>query len=409
MNDEIIDTKTEKEGLHQAIDRFANLYEIKDPLQREYELVQAAKQFDVPLETFRQMFQVYCEAKLETEAMPLVMRTKKFASSLIQTIEYIGQLSAISLLIGVVTYIAETPQRAEQMKMEQKQMHYQAWEIINNNQGKQSSGGRIDALQDLNKDGVSLAGLDAEGAVLLGINLKGADLRKARLSGAKIMNADLSGADLTAANFRGSDTLLLGTNLSQAIVKDADLSQANLSNVNLTGAWLSNSELNRANLRNANLTGAELRGCNLFAVNLMGANLQNTKIDDDSLEGSLYDRKTVFPSGFDPDRQKIYLINSGVNLKGMDLTGRDLSDSDLSNADLSDANLNKANLRGTDLSNANLSDANLSNADLRNTKGITVSQLKAAKNWSQAIYNHSWRQELGLSPTVVETSTEAKN
>ena len=37
-----------------------------------------------------------------------------------------------------------------------KQKHYQAWQTINFAQGKTGSGGRIQALQELNEDGVSL-------------------------------------------------------------------------------------------------------------------------------------------------------------------------------------------------------------------------------------------------------------
>jgi len=91
-----------------------------------------------------------------------------------------------------------------------KAANYQAWQVVNTAQGKGGNGGRIDALQDLAHNGVSLAGVRLEDAWLEGIRLEGASLpraslRNAVLRGAKLRGADLQGADLTGANLTGVD------------------------------------------------------------------------------------------------------------------------------------------------------------------------------------------------------------
>jgi hypothetical protein len=64
----------------------------------------------------------------------------------LEVLEYSG---TFSVLIAVVFYCADTGNR-------RKQKHYQAWQVINTAQGKGGNGGRIDALQELNADKVSL-------------------------------------------------------------------------------------------------------------------------------------------------------------------------------------------------------------------------------------------------------------
>src|SRR5215469_2167276 len=58
----------------------------------------------------------------------------------LEVLEYLGILS---VLFGVISYWSEAGDR-------QKQKHYQAWQVINTAQGKGGSGGRIEALQELN-------------------------------------------------------------------------------------------------------------------------------------------------------------------------------------------------------------------------------------------------------------------
>jgi Pentapeptide repeats (8 copies) len=155
--------------------------------------------------------------------------------ALLEVLEY---LSVLSVLVGVIFYFSESGDR-------QKQKHYQAWQVINTAQGKGGSGGRIEALQELNHDHIPLVGVNAAGAFLQAIQLHGANL----------LRADLSAADLRDANLHAVD--LQYANLSWTNFRQADMSRANLQGADLSNADLANADLNGADLRNVNLEGAE--------------------------------------------------------------------------------------------------------------------------------------------------------
>jgi Pentapeptide repeats (8 copies) len=128
--------------------------------------------------------------------------------------------------------------RAEQEAAEiaRKAANYQAWQVVNTAQGKGGSGGRIDALQDLTRNEVSLAGVRLDGAWLEGLDIPGADLRRASLTGANLRGAVLRGANLELADLSGAD--LTGADLSHASLKAAKLSQAVLTTADVSGADL---------------------------------------------------------------------------------------------------------------------------------------------------------------------------
>ena len=133
--------------------------------------------------------------------------------------------------------------QAEQKAAEiaRKAANYQAWQVVNTAQGKGGSGGRIDALQDLVRNEVSLAGVQLDGAWLEGLVLPGADMRL---------------ASLKHANLRGAD--LRNVNLGQADLTGADLTGANLSHSRLTNAQVRGAVAMTTDFRGADLTG--LRG-----------------------------------------------------------------------------------------------------------------------------------------------------
>ncbi len=181
--------------------------------------------------------------------------------SLPVVLEYIG---SFSVLVAVVLYFTEAGERRQQK-------HYQAWQVINTAQGKGGSGGRINALQQLNQDGVPLTGVDARDAFLQDINLQNAELRRADFSGADLRNAHLRrarmvDADLSRSNLRGAD--LRQADLSGANLQDIDLTGADLGSANLTDARLNNADLTDANL--TNLTGWQ-SAKGLDKANLTGA------------------------------------------------------------------------------------------------------------------------------------------
>ena len=135
--------------------------------------------------------------------------------SFLEVLEY---LSSFGVLIAVIFYFGESGDRL-------KQKHYQAWQVINTAQGKGGNGGRIEALQELNADGIPLVGVDVSGAFLQGIRLQRASLARSNFSVADMRDCDLSFADLSYADMRANlrHCILRGANLEHADLMEADL------------------------------------------------------------------------------------------------------------------------------------------------------------------------------------------
>jgi len=179
--------------------------------------------------------------------------------SFLEVLEYLGSFGVV---IAVVFYFAESGDRI-------KQKHYQAWQVINTAQGKGGSGGRIEALQELNKDGVPLVGVDLSGAFLQGIHLDHAHLVRSNFSAADMRNSDLAFVDLSDSDLTGAN--LRQSSLRNANLENAELDAADLWGADLAGADLSGATLNQADLRNANLANIKWRGTDLEGANIFGA------------------------------------------------------------------------------------------------------------------------------------------
>ena len=165
--------------------------------------------------------------------------------ALLEVLEY---LSVLSVLFAVIFYFTESGDR-------KKQKHYQAWQVINTAQGKGGSGGRVEALQELNLDHVPLVGVDAAGAFLQGVQLRGANLLRSNLEASDLRDSNLEACDLEYANLRSAN--LRQSILRNAKLENAELQDADLVNADLSGADLSGANLEDADLRNVNLQGAQ--------------------------------------------------------------------------------------------------------------------------------------------------------
>jgi uncharacterized protein YjbI with pentapeptide repeats len=180
--------------------------------------------------------------------------------SFLEVLEYLG---SFSVLAGVIFYFSESGDRI-------MQRHYQAWQVINTAQGKGGSGGRIDALQELNRDKVPLVGVDVSSAFLQGLKLEGANLLRADFSAADMRGSDLTGADfayadLHAANLRGSD-------LEHASFEHANLNEADLVGSDLAGARFDGADLGGVDLRHADLRDFQWQQLkNIRMANIAGA------------------------------------------------------------------------------------------------------------------------------------------
>ena len=180
--------------------------------------------------------------------------------SFLEVLEYLGSLS---VLVAVVFYFSEAGDRL-------KQKHYQAWQVINTAQHMSGSGGRIEALSELNADGVPLVGVDVSTAFLQGVQLPEARLLRANFTNADVRNSNLAGADLSyaslnGANFRQSD-------LSHASLLSADLSDADFCGARLAGADFDGATLDGVDLGNADLSGIQWQKIkSVRQANLAGA------------------------------------------------------------------------------------------------------------------------------------------
>jgi hypothetical protein len=178
-------------------------------------------------------------------------------------LEALEYLSSLGVLVAVIFYFAESGERT-------RQRHFQMWQVMNTAQGKGGSGGRIEALQELNHDHVSLVGVDVSGAFLRGVKLHKAELLRANFSAVdardgEFTEADFSFAEMQSGNFRNGK-------FARALLRDADGSEGDFS-----GADFSGGDLARADFTNADLRGADLRevqwkgitsvkGANIFGV-----------------------------------------------------------------------------------------------------------------------------------------------
>ena len=179
--------------------------------------------------------------------------------SFLEVLEYLGNFG---VLVAVVFYFAESGDRL-------KQKHYQAWQVINTAQGKGGSGGRLEALQELNTDGVPLVGVDVSGAFLQGIHLEHAGLVRSNFNTADLRDCDFAFADFSDASLRGVN--FRNCTLRSVNFAGADLTEADLFGTDLAGANLSAATLTSADLRNANLAGVKwsntaFKNANIFGV-----------------------------------------------------------------------------------------------------------------------------------------------
>ncbi len=250
----------------------------------------------------------------------------------------LGQVQNFSILLALSIFILDTRDR-------RKHSERVAWQLIDGARGTETSGARIQALEEINQAGGSLRGLDADGADLIEI-----DLRKADLARSSLKCALLQGANLYKAN------------------------------------------LYIAQLQQANLRGANLEGSNLWGADLEEANLDTSEPDDIEGRDTRFDRK--------PAERLTNLRNA--KLGRANLQRAILPKADLQGADLRGAFLQGANLRGACLKDADLEGAHLSRAQIT----IEQLQLSRAESWRQAKYDVDFCQKHRVLNLIVDDYAE---
>lgn len=193
------------------------------------------------------LFQLEATAELVTTASAL-----SIIANIIKIVE--GLAIAFGAFQLWVNRSERREAEARAAALARKAATYQAWQVVNGAHGKGGSGGRIDALQDLVANEVSLAGVRLEGAWLERIRLPGAQLPQASLCETVLLGADLSDASLERANMQGA--VLDGAVLRGAFLRGADVSGASFATTDLSGAdlkglqgWEAIASMSYANVR----------------------------------------------------------------------------------------------------------------------------------------------------------------
>lgn len=343
---------------------FAKVYRLKNSDHREYELHQAAQQFQIPVEVYRSLYQSYNQAQLLNNGQKVFRllghSPQKALKKTLDILSRLGWLSMLGVVAALSLQLVELWEREE----------YVSWAIVSLNQGKAANGGRSLALETLAMIDSNLTGLNIENAVLPKLDLSGSDLLQGNFSQANLMQANLSNTQLVYANLQGT------------YLESADLSGANFEFANLQGAQLLQANLNDANLERANLQQANLSNTNLSTAR---------NLDSAILAGAFYNARTQFPKNFNPKTAGAILLEPNTDLSNANLAGMMLSQ-----VNLSGVNLTSADLSDAFLVDVNLSGANLKGANFENAIGLTSAQIKTARNWQQATFDPAISQELGL-------------
>ncbi|HTZ49643.1 MAG TPA: pentapeptide repeat-containing protein [Verrucomicrobiae bacterium] len=178
-------------------------------------------------------------------------------------VEVLEYLSRFGVLVAVIFYFSEAGDRL-------KQKHYQAWQVINSAEGKGGNGGRIEAVEELNADGVSLVGVNLSSAFLMGVQLPKAKLARANFDGADARHADLAGATITEASLRTANlrgAKLQGASFAGSVLNDVDLNGADLKNADLSGTTLENADLQNSDWEGVRWHSIQaVNGANIFGV-----------------------------------------------------------------------------------------------------------------------------------------------
>ena len=358
---------------------FDKVYDGPSDLQREISLVGEAERLKISIETYRNYYKFKDDE--EIEPYPKFQNLRQvIAEGIPKWCNWFGNLPkdekkvlfykgvkksiqgivSVGFVIGLVQFVAEAPTR-------KKQAHYQAWQMING-AASAINGGVTDALQDLNKDQVSLKNVFLSNKQLDQIDLSGADLELANFASAILFKAKLKGAILKGAN-------LQTTYLFQSDLERVDMSPS-------FSAWHQGSAL----MKSTNLENAVLSGANLECANLDRVNLKRALLDpgEEVKPGSEKSRKIA-------NLKNAFLINA-------DLTDANLQEASLIGASFaSDFDRNGGNgYSSAKLKNANLQGADITDANFVGVTDITPEQIQSAKNWEKAHYDPSFRQKLGL-------------
>ena len=210
------------------------------------------------------------------------------ASTRISHIDLIlNSLEPLGVLLAVVIFIRETPER-------KKQFHYQALSTIDRASGIRNSKARVIALQDLVDQGINLDELDLSNSNLEKIELNGVEIKGGNFMSANLQKSEMHLSNLQKSNFK---------NVSAAgfQIRFGNLSFSNFSESNFSNADFSNSNLMFSNFKNAKLSGtkfinSKLKGAKFEGAFLSGSNFTGADVDVNELKKAIL-TNAILPDG----------------------------------------------------------------------------------------------------------------
>lgn len=137
---------------------------------------------------------------------------------------------------------------------------------------------------------------------LIEINFRNTKLNNLDFNGALLEKVDFYQAQLNNINFKNAT--LKQVSFNEATLRNVDMSYLNLSQtkINFNRIDLSESKFIRTNFQGLNLSNTNLRGANLSGANLANTNLTDANLTNAKLTLAIFNRDTVFPRNFDPER-----------------------------------------------------------------------------------------------------------
>lgn len=289
-------SENEPDQLKHVRSSFDSIYEGPNELYHEFTLQQAAARLGLTVDDYKKLYDLrdseplppYPKAswKLAMGAWRGWWRSLSKRKRRALILGYVRKWgykaiqggTLLAFLAAAVHYLVTIPERAKATRDQVRQSHYLAWQTINLAASQPASGGRIEALEALVRDHVSLLRIQAEGAVLTGIDLHRANMAQSNFKGALLGGANLQ------------ETVMGGSDLEGAYFGIAKLQYALLPGSNLAGA-----NFMSADMRHAYLRGAELRGAGFTNTNLTSASLSETKNLDSKALDTAHLCQTVLP------------------------------------------------------------------------------------------------------------------
>lgn len=167
-------------------------------------------------------------------------------------------------------------------------------------------------LKQINLESSLFSNINSQNSNWHQVNFKKSVLRDVNLKRSRLNNVDLSYANLTEVSFYKAHLINVNfknanfnqVNFDQTILHNIDMSYLDLTkfDLSLSKLDLSNSKFVQTNLKGINLSGANLTGVNLSGANLRDANLENVQFEKIKLTLATYNKNTIFPRNFNPER-----------------------------------------------------------------------------------------------------------